>query len=739
MTIEQLEPPQKPRQGTSIDLTCAQRPLQVNRDAAGVPHLRADNWHDALYGLGYLHAFDRPTQLVFGRIAGRGQLCEKVADTPKTLAVDRLFRQAGLYVGLEAEVQAMPSEELTCLRAYCAGVNDGFRQKGRSLPMWLTGVTPEPWTPEDVLLLGNLLTFSGLAMGQQRSERMLIELVRAGVDRELLRYLYQPFLDHADFDLVLDVKLDDQISDEALKGLEQLPSLRGSNAWAVAAGRSATGTALLASDMHLEIGHLPATWYEAVLQWDEDKYLMGATLPGAPLFSVGRTKYLSWGVTYSMGDVSDYFVEDCRIREDKVQYRRDEEWFDFEVRQETITRKQEPAEYLSFYSNEVGVLVGDPQTNGKYLSLCWSGHKASISEAVSTWLHLADCPNAEEAMEIVRVCPQPPLVWMFADSQGQIGQQLSGYFPQRPAHANGLFPLPAWDTNNHWQGRRDPNILPGILNPPEGILVHCNQDINLPDEPNLVTLPEASYRHDRIRQLLESHETISVEDCQQIQYDVVNSQAKEILDEFELPAPLAEALRDWDASYPANSTQATQFHAFFEALVLEVLGREVSAGGLGRSRLQYILARPVCTLLLLSRLQGKLLDPAAPWWQQLDRQHVITAAHQASWQEESLPWGEVNWIDLENQFIPGQIGSWLGFHVPKVAVQGCQTTPHQGFVTHTGHGRNSFCPSYHFVTQMGTDQIHTNLPGGPSESRFSRWYLSDLPHWSQGTYKTVEV
>ncbi|HEV3025371.1 MAG TPA: penicillin acylase family protein, partial [Pirellulales bacterium] len=49
----------------------------------------------------------------------------------------------------------------------------------------------------------------------------------------------------------------------------------------------------------------------------------------------------------------------------------------------------------------------------------------------------------------------------------------------------------------------------------------------------------------------------------------------------------------------------------------------------------------------------------------------------------------------------------------------------------------TFAPSYHFVTDMGSDEAWTNLPGGPSESWFSRWYKSDIPRWLAGEYKRL--
>jgi penicillin amidase len=33
----------------------------------------------------------------------------------------------------------------------------------------------------------------------------------------------------------------------------------------------------------------------------------------------------------------------------------------------------------------------------------------------------------------------------------------------------------------------------------------------------------------------------------------------------------------------------------------------------------------------------------------------------------------------------------------------------------------------------------TNLPGGPSESRFSRHYQSDIGNWIAGEYKELKV
>jgi penicillin amidase len=55
----------------------------------------------------------------------------------------------------------------------------------------------------------------------------------------------------------------------------------------------------------------------------------------------------------------------------------------------------------------------------------------------------------------------------------------------------------------------------------------------------------------------------------------------------------------------------------------------------------------------------------------------------------------------------------------------------------TATRETTFAPTYHFVTDLGTDEAWTNLPGGPSESRFSEWYKVDIPRWIAGEYKQL--
>ena len=143
---------------TKIRITKARRKISAHRDKAGVPHIAGQSWLDVLYGLGYMHATDRGTQLLFSRAVASGCGAETITDSPELLETDRFFRRIGLYRNLDNEVRELDDRTFDQLTAYCEGVNDGIRASGRSLPMWATGFKPSTWDQTAVLLIGKLIS-----------------------------------------------------------------------------------------------------------------------------------------------------------------------------------------------------------------------------------------------------------------------------------------------------------------------------------------------------------------------------------------------------------------------------------------------------------------------------------------------------------------------------------------------------------------------------------------------------
>ncbi|MCA9231292.1 MAG: penicillin acylase family protein [Planctomycetales bacterium] len=707
----------------------------------------AETWSDALYALGYLHAIDRPTQVFFSRNVAIGQAAARIANKPELLETDRFFRRAGLHLNLEREVENLKPGTREQLERYCDGLNDGLQDAGRSLPMWVTGFHPRPWNPTAVLAIGNLLSFAGLAVAAQENERLLLELIQSGVDTELLREMMSPYLDGVDLDPLMEVQIEKRLSDEALEMLADLPRLAGSNAWAVSPRRSGTGHALLASDPHLEVNRLPAIWYEAVLHWgksgkdDCGQYVMGATLPGCPLMAVGRSKRLAWGVTYLHADTSDYFVEDCRPGgSSEWQYRRGDEWHDFQIRVETIELKGEQPQTLRVFENPVGTLRVDltDQQPGKYISAKWIGSEIGSGASVGCWLDVLQCSSVCEAMKVVRENPHPTLVWVLADRDGHIGRQASGWLPARSPGQVGLLPALAWNQSAHWQGRQPSEPLPNLYDPPEGYLASANENLDRVCEHLIHSHALPDYRKRRIVERLHELPSATIEDMKQLQYDVVSVQARRLLPIFlphVPPGPLRDALLAWDMRYDPGSTAATMFQHLYRHVLLEIFGQDK---GIGWRRMFFLCTRMGYSSMILTAIDNLLCRDQSLWWSIREKGEMIRTAAERAAEEPKKAWGEVNSFHFANRFFEGsRVGRMLGFHSDEMPMPGCQATPFQGHLLTTATRESSFAPSYHFVTDLGADEAWTNLPGGASESRFSKWYRNDIPRWASGEYRRL--
>src|SRR4051794_16469737 len=97
----------------------ARRRFTAARDKHGVPHIEAESWREALYGLGYMHGLDRPTQMLFARAVASGQSAQLIADKPELLEMDRFFRRVGLFLNLDREVDRLDDETFDQVTTYC--------------------------------------------------------------------------------------------------------------------------------------------------------------------------------------------------------------------------------------------------------------------------------------------------------------------------------------------------------------------------------------------------------------------------------------------------------------------------------------------------------------------------------------------------------------------------------------------------------------------------------------------
>ena len=164
------------------------RGVKIVRDGAGVVHVSAGDLNGAMTGLGFCHARDRALQMLLVRILARGRACELLSADDELLEVDRFFRRLHLARDAAAEIAKLSPRAKAAVDAYCRGANAYWQRHAGPWELRLLGYKPrgDPWTAVDVLMTAKVIGYVGLAATQGEMERLIVEMVQAGVSRERL-------------------------------------------------------------------------------------------------------------------------------------------------------------------------------------------------------------------------------------------------------------------------------------------------------------------------------------------------------------------------------------------------------------------------------------------------------------------------------------------------------------------------------------------------------------------------
>lgn len=717
--------------------------LTVVRDEHGVPHVRGQDLGAVLWGLGYCHALDRGLQLLLTRVLAQGRASECLAATPEALEVDRFFRRLNWRSGAESELERLSAETAAHLASYVAGVNASLRRK---IPweLKLVGYVPEPWTGADTILLSRVIGYVGLAQSQGELERLFVEMVQAGVDDARLAALFPNIpeitaLDGRDpllpsRELLQKVRLGTRVVPDGVRWLSPIPAMITSNSWAVAPRNTASGHALLANDPHLEVNRLPNVWYEVVAEISgrPGHYVIAATMPGLPAALLGRTPELAWGATYTFMDAVDSWIEECR----GGRYRRGDELLPFTVRSEEIKRKKAPSVQVTFFENDHGVLDGDPNEDGFLLSTRWASSQSgarSLDATIAMWT----ASNVDEGMtELGRI--ETAWNWLLADRGGDIGYQMSGLMPQRREGVSGFVPLPGWHRENDWHGFVPASELPRDKNPECGFLVTANQDLNALCRRKPQNATMAGYRAERIVRLLKGREKLDLAGSKAIQYDTYSLQAERFMARLGPLLPDTSAgqiLREWDFRYERESRGATLFERFYAELTRLIIGEYV----LGRDVVAHLSSTTALFAAYFKNLDAVLLDPPASLCAGRSASDLYLDAFAKASQGRISAWSEQTRMSLTHLFFGGRLPSWTRFDRGPISLSGGRATPCQAQLYTAGGRAGCLAATYRMNADLGEDVLHTNLCGGPSDRRFSRWYCSDLDGWLKGRFKALRA
>ncbi len=705
----------------------------IARNAHGIPEISAKTVPDLMRGLGWVHANDRQLQTLLTRILLQGRAAELLKADDALIEIDTYMRRMNFLPDAQEQIDALAPDTRTAVEAYVDGFNQWMAANGPVFDFKLLGYRrPEPYAVADCLRLGKVFGFLGLADVQAEMEKFIVQAIQNGLDELRLRELFPYLTDDIDTELLARVQLTPPLVPEAMAWRNRLPRFNASNNWVVAGRRTRSGFPILCGDPHLEVNRLPNVWQEIVMRLPGNT-LLGVSIPGVPGLIIGRSSHVAWSATYSYMDMLDYRIERCR---DGKYYRRDG-WKPFSVREETIKVKNRPDRKIQVYENENGLLEGDPNREGHYLALSWSGARDCGARVFDTIIRMIDAPDVDTAMGLFRRVEAVSMNWVFADTRGNIGYQMSGRHFKRPQGTSGLLPLPAWEEKYDSPGFNDPDDLPCVFNPPEGIIATANQDLNYLGRSNPINLCMGSYRADRVVQLLESRSDIDAAFMKDMHYDLYSLQAERLM---KIIAPLlpdtenGRILKSWDLRYPADAKGAMLFESVYRSIVDVVFGEH----GFGRDVVGHLFSETSLFNDYYANFDRILEKPSSAWFDGRRREELLRQGIQEGLDVKAQGYGQTRSVVLAHLLFGGQLPRFLGFDRGPVVLPGGRATIPQGQIFKHAGRLTTFSPGYRMITDMAADEIHTNLLGGPSDRRFSKWYLSDLKNWYEGNYKVLQ-
>jgi penicillin amidase len=533
-------------------------PVEVIRDRWGVPHIYARNVDDLFMAQGYVMAQDRLWQMEMWRRGAEGRMAEVLG--PQAVARDRVARMLKYRGPMDdSEWTSYHPEAKRIFTAYAAGVNAYIaltKERPASLPVEfkITGLTPEPWTAETLLLRAGTFGDASAELTMARN------VVRLGVAEANKQRAPDPWNE-----LTVPEGLDLALIDETVvipggrgggggRGGNQ-PALiepyrswaggrgvpmpgeageiaePGSNNWVVSGRMSSTGKPVVVNDPHRTVTN-PSLRYIVHLVapgWN----VIGAAEPPFVGVAIGHNERVAWGLTIVGTDQEDVYVEELNpANPNEVRFRG--AWEPVRVVREQIAVKGEATQTIEIKFTRHGPIFHEDLKRHRAYAL----RSALLEPGTAPYLgglRLAQARNCREFLDAAMYWKAPSENLICGDVDGNISWQASALTPNRTAPKGdasrrswaGRLPVPGTGAYE-WDGFRAD--LPREINPSRGFVATANHNIHPPGFATPVMFKTSTTvpfdRITRLLQLIRPDQKYSLDDHRRMQLDALSLRAK---------------------------------------------------------------------------------------------------------------------------------------------------------------------------------------------------------------------
>ncbi len=720
-----------------IELAGLAKPVEVIRDKWGVAHIYAQTTEDLFFAQGFVAAQDRLWQMEIWRRTGEGKLAEILG--PQAVERDKFARLCRYRGDMEAEWKSYAPDAKQIIESFVRGVNAFIETSRDHLPVefQITGIKPEPWTPEVCLtrMAGYVMTGNA---SREVLRAQLVHLLGAEKTGQLLET--QPFKK-----LVVPEGLDLAGIDSKVLGAASAASAsvnfaatEGSNNWVVDGTLTSTGKPMLANDPHRPV-ILPSLRYMVHLNgpgWN----VIGAGEPTLPGVAAGHNERVGFGFTIVGIDQQDLYVEEVNPA-DATQYRYKGKWERMRIEHEQVRvkGKQQPVEVELKFTRHGPVIYEDAERHRAY-ALKWIGLEPGSAGYLAS-LSLNRAKNWQEFLKALERWKVPSENLVYADVDGNIGWQAAGYAPIRRGWS-GLLPVPGSSGQYEWDGYLPLSELPHAYNPARHFIATANHKI----------IPEG-YNHEinfdwssptrffRIEEVLSKGAKFTVADFGRLQHDETSLPARELvplLKGLKIDDPNLSEARDlllaWDFVLSKDSQAAVIYEAWYQKLVSNLASLIVPAE----------VKSLVTGQLVSNKLIGALKSPDAKIFganPQAKRDVLLVKSLSESVTElrsklgqdmKRWRWGAIHVAEFKHPLSTND-GMRAVFDLKPVARGGDSST-----VNATGGGSNfrqSHGASFREILDLSDwdNSVAINVPGQSGQPT-SPHYADLLPLWAEGKY-----
>ncbi|MDQ5977581.1 MAG: penicillin amidase [Verrucomicrobiota bacterium] len=727
-------------------------PVEITRDALGVPTVSGATRLDVARATGYLHAQDRFFQMDLTRRSGAGELAELFG--PAAVDFDRSRRRHGFRALAGRVLAELPPAHRAFLEAYTAGVNRGLAALPRT--PWEYAVLrtdPRPWQPEDSLLVvyAMWLDLQDTTGDAELSLRALRETLGSDGARFFAPAgtAWDSALDGSSFtpEPLPRLRLRPRGENSDASPTLEVPTPKpGSNSFALSGAHTASGVPLVANDMHLD-HRLPHAWYRAVLKWtgpDGTAHrLVGVTLPGLPLLVAGSNGRVAWGFTNAYTDTADVVVTEPDSTAQAF-YRTAAGYREITSRMESIAVKGAEPAIHRVRLTEWGPIFG-ADSDGNLLVLRWTAHDPAALNLEFAAMETA--ATTGEALEIARRICLPNQNLVVADTAGAMAWTILGRHPRRIGY-DGRYPVSWAYGDRRWDGWLASDEVPVVRDPADGLLWTANQ--RLVGGEAYEKLGDGGYDNgargaqirDDLRALVASGKNAAPADLLAIQLDdralFLERWQKlllAVLDDAAIAersdrTELRDAVRAWNGRASTDSAAFRLVHAWRWRVAVHAFDPFHA-----QARTDHAAFNPEhfqqehALWLLASERPPQLLNPAFNSWSALllrAADEVLAESDRTGLSPDKWTWGGHNRLNMRHPF-SRMLPAWMGrlLDMPADPLPGATEMPR---VQTPGHGA-----SERLVVSPGREEEGLfHMPGGQSGNPLSPFYRAGHAAWVKG-------